>query len=71
MAAGGARTRQPSLEGSGYLGPVPALEVGGLGSDAGDGKPLPNDNMPASVVLPLGQFGPTFMAYDNFQAYLK
>ena len=36
-----------------------------------DGKPLPNDNMPASVVLPLGRFGPTFLAYDNFQAYLK
>jgi peptidoglycan hydrolase-like protein with peptidoglycan-binding domain len=27
--------------------------------------------MPASVVLPMGRFGPTFMAYDNFQAYLK
>ena len=36
-----------------------------------DGKPLPNDNMPASVVLPLGRFGPAFLAYDNFQAYLK
>src|SRR5262245_13021964 len=31
-----------------------------------DGKPLPNDAMPASVVLPLGRFGPTFLAYDNF-----
>ena len=36
-----------------------------------DGKPLPNDNMPTSVVLPLGRFGPAFLAYDNFQAYLK
>jgi lytic murein transglycosylase len=36
-----------------------------------DGKPLPNDNMPASVVLPVGRFGPAFLAYDNFQAYLK
>ena len=36
-----------------------------------DGKPLPNDNVPASVVLPVGRFGPAFMAYDNFQAYLK
>jgi lytic murein transglycosylase len=36
-----------------------------------DGKPLPNDNMPASVVLPLGRLGPSFLAYDNFQAYLK
>ncbi len=36
-----------------------------------DGKPLPNDNLPASVVLPVGRFGPAFMAYDNFHAYLK
>src|SRR5436190_7441606 len=36
-----------------------------------DGKPLPNDNLAASVVLPLGRFGPSFLAYDNFQAYLK
>jgi lytic murein transglycosylase len=36
-----------------------------------DGKPLPNDNMPTSVVLPVGRFGPAFLAYDNFQAYLK
>jgi lytic murein transglycosylase len=36
-----------------------------------DGKPLPNDNLPASVVLPVGRFGPAFLAYDNFQAYLK
>ncbi len=35
------------------------------------GKPLPSDNMPTSVVLPVGRFGPTFLAYDNFQAYLK
>jgi lytic murein transglycosylase len=36
-----------------------------------DGKPLPNDAMPASVVLPVGRFGPAFLAYDNFQAYLR
>ena len=35
------------------------------------GKPLPSDNMPTSIVLPVGRFGPTFLAYDNFQAYLK
>jgi peptidoglycan hydrolase-like protein with peptidoglycan-binding domain len=27
--------------------------------------------MPASVVLPVGRFGPAFLAYDNFQAYLQ
>jgi lytic murein transglycosylase len=36
-----------------------------------DGKPIPSDNMPASVVLPVGRLGPAFLAYDNFQAYLK
>ena len=44
---------------------------GGLGVTRADGKALPNDNMPASVVLPVGRFGPAFLAYDNFQAYLK
>jgi peptidoglycan hydrolase-like protein with peptidoglycan-binding domain len=28
-------------------------------------------NMKASLVLPMGRFGPAFLAYDNFQAYLK
>src|SRR5262249_54803736 len=36
-----------------------------------DGKPLAKDGMPASVVLPVGRFGPAFLAYDNFQAYLR
>jgi lytic murein transglycosylase len=36
-----------------------------------DGKPLPSDSLPASLVLPMGRFGPTFMAYNNFQVYLK
>jgi lytic murein transglycosylase len=36
-----------------------------------DGRPLPNDSLPASVLLPMGRFGPAFLAYDNFQVYLK
>jgi lytic murein transglycosylase len=36
-----------------------------------NGKALPNDGVPTSVVLPVGRFGPAFLAYDNFQAYLK
>src|SRR5262249_50617520 len=36
-----------------------------------DGRPLPSDNLPASVLLPMGRFGPAFLAYDNFQVYLK
>lgn len=34
-----------------------------------DGRPLPNDNVPASVVLPMGRSGPAFLAYANFAAY--
>ena len=36
-----------------------------------DGRPLPADAMPASLVLMMGRNGPAFLAYDNFQAYLK
>ncbi|SRR6266545_2701555 len=35
-----------------------------------DGRPLPADNMPASLLLLMGRFGPAFLAYPNFQAYL-
>jgi lytic murein transglycosylase len=36
-----------------------------------DGRPLPNDTMPASLVLPMGRLGPAFLAYPNFQVYLQ
>ncbi len=49
----------------------PRAKWAGWGVTYPDGKPLANDNMPASVVLPLGRFGPAFLAYDNFQAHLK
>ncbi len=35
------------------------------------GEPLPKDGMPASLLLPMGRFGPAFLGYDNFQIYLK
>jgi lytic murein transglycosylase len=35
-----------------------------------DGRPLPADEMPASLLLPMGRLGPAFLAYNNFQAYL-
>jgi lytic murein transglycosylase len=35
------------------------------------GQPLPADAMPASLVLPMGRFGPAFLAYQNFQIYLQ
>jgi lytic murein transglycosylase len=36
-----------------------------------NGQPLQADAVPASLVLPMGRFGPAFLAYDNFQIYLK
>jgi lytic murein transglycosylase len=36
-----------------------------------DGKPLPNDALPASLLLPMGRTGPAFLAYANFAAYTE
>ncbi len=35
-----------------------------------DGRPLPADNLSAALLLPMGRYGPAFLAYSNFQAYL-
>jgi peptidoglycan hydrolase-like protein with peptidoglycan-binding domain len=32
---------------------------------------LQADAVPASLVLPMGRFGPAFLAYENFQVYLR
>ncbi len=34
------------------------------------GRPLPADAMPASLVLPMGRFGPAFLAYANFDVFI-
>jgi lytic murein transglycosylase len=34
-----------------------------------DGKPLPSDAMPASLLLPQSRNGPAFLAYPNFSAF--
>ncbi|HVV79389.1 MAG TPA: lytic murein transglycosylase [Pseudolabrys sp.] len=39
------------------------------GVKAANGK-LPSDNMQASLLLPMGRFGPAFLAYPNFKAFL-
>jgi hypothetical protein len=31
---------------------------------------LPADDLPASMILPMGRHGPAFLAYPNFQAFL-
>ena len=35
------------------------------------GRALPADNLPASLLLPMGRFGPAFLAYPNFQVFLE
>jgi lytic murein transglycosylase len=36
-----------------------------------DGRALPSDDMPTSVLLPMGRNGPAFLAYANFAAYTE
>jgi lytic murein transglycosylase len=36
-----------------------------------DGRALPADDLPASLLLPMGRFGPAFLVYKNFQVYLQ
>jgi lytic murein transglycosylase len=49
----------------------PRAQWAAAGLTLADGRPVPSDKLPGSVVLPMGRFGPSFMAYDNFQVYLK
>lgn len=41
------------------------------GVKAAYGDPLPADNLPASLLLPMGRNGPAFLAYPNFDVYLE
>src|SRR3954447_19316520 len=36
-----------------------------------DGRALPNDDLPASLLLPMGRSGPAFLTYPNFAAYTE
>jgi lytic murein transglycosylase len=49
----------------------PRAKWAALGVTLPDGRPLPADQLPASLLLPMGRFGPAFLAYANFQVYLK
>ncbi len=42
-----------------------------LGVTLPNGQPLPMQNQNVSLMLPLGRFGPTFLAYENFETLLK
>jgi membrane-bound lytic murein transglycosylase B len=36
-----------------------------------NGEPLSSDDLPASLLLPMGRFGPAFLGYPNFKVYLE
>ena len=50
---------------------LPRSKWAQLGVTYPDGKPLPNDDLPASLLLPMGRTGPAFLAYANFAAYTE
>jgi lytic murein transglycosylase len=50
---------------------LPRSKFASLGVTYADGRPLPNDNLPASLLLPMGRMGPAFLAYANFAAYTE
>jgi lytic murein transglycosylase len=50
---------------------LPRSKWAGFGVTYPDGKALPNDDMPASLLLPMGRNGPAFLAYANFAAYTE
>ena len=50
---------------------LPRAQWAQLGVVYADGRPLPSDELPASLLLPMGRHGPAFLAYQNFQVYLQ
>jgi lytic murein transglycosylase len=36
-----------------------------------DGSAIEKDSLPASLLLPMGRYGPAFLAYENFNVYLQ
>src|SRR3984893_5338881 len=50
---------------------LPRSKWAQLGVTYPDGRALPNDNLPSSLLLPMGRTGPAFLAYPNFGAYTE
>ena len=50
---------------------LPRSKWAQLGVTYPDGRLLANDDMPASLLLPMGRTGPAFLAYANFAAYTE
>src|SRR5262249_51371909 len=71
VAAGGARPREPAVEGGRPLDPTSPLAMGGLGRDACPRKAVAERQHAGVRGAAFGTVRTTFLAYDNFQAYLK
>ena len=50
---------------------LPRAKWAGYGVTLADGRPLPADDLPAALLLPMGRLGPAFLVYRNFQVYLQ
>jgi lytic murein transglycosylase len=50
---------------------LPRAKWASFGVTLPDGRPLPADELPASLLLPMGRLGPAFLVYANFQVYLQ
>ena len=50
---------------------LPRAKWATYGVTLADGRPLPADDLAASLLLPMGRFGPAFLVYQNFQVYLQ
>lgn len=50
---------------------LPRSQWAAWGVTQANGGALPNDGLPASLLLPMGRFGPAFLAYPNFDVYLQ
>jgi lytic murein transglycosylase len=50
---------------------LPRSKWAQLGVTYPDGRALLSDNLPASLLLPMGRNGPAFLAYQNFAAYTE
>jgi lytic murein transglycosylase len=50
---------------------LPRAKWAAMGVTLADGRPLPEDNLSASLLLPMGRLGPAFLVYSNFDVYLQ
>ena len=71
VAAGSARAAKSPVGQADLTIKLPRAKWAQLGVTYPDGKPLPNDDLPASLLLPMGRTGPAFLAYANFAAYTE